>query len=81
MAIYAMHASDGSIWQILCRVAINDEAGVIHIDTTDGERLRLAPQGRESYALWVLGINAAMACAAGKAMAAAPVPLIPWVLC
>ena len=49
------------------------EAGVIRIDTAEGERLQLAPQGRESYALWVLGLNAAMACAAGKAMGAAPV--------
>ncbi len=65
----------------LCRVALDDgEPGVIRIDTAEGERLQLAPQGRESYALWVLGLNAAMACAAGKAMGAAPVGTVPWVL-
>jgi len=61
-------------------VTISDEAGVIHVDTAEGERLQLAPRGRESYALWVLGLNAAMACSAGKAMAAAPMAVVPWVL-
>jgi len=50
------------------------------VDTAEGERLQLAPRGRESYALWVLGLNAAMACSAGKAMAAAPMAVVPWVL-
>ncbi len=62
------------------RVTVCDGVGLIHVDTTEGERLQLAPRGRESYALWVLGLNAAMACAAGKAMAAAPMAAVPWVL-
>ena len=65
---------------MLRRVAVDDDAGIIHVDTTEGERLQLAPHGRASYALWVLGLNAAMACAAGKAMAAAPMAVVPWVL-
>ena len=59
---------------------MDDAAGVIRIDTSEGEGLQLAPRGRESFALWVLGLNTAMACAAGKAMGAAPIGTVPWVL-
>ena len=65
---------------VTCRVAVNEEGATLHIDTTEGERLQLAPLGRESLAQWVLGLNAAMACAAGKAMGAAPMAMVPWML-
>lgn len=59
---------------------LHDEERFIQVGIQNGEQLVLRPATSDAYALWVLGLNAAVACAATMAEASDRVVDIPWVL-
>ena len=61
-------------------VHINDEERYIQVGTQDGEQMLLKPKTSESYALWVLGLNAALACARGASVPTEIINNMPWAL-
>lgn len=63
-----------------CSLHLHDRGRCILAGTQDGEHLLLRPASSEAYALWVLSLNAAVACAATMAVGSDPVINIPWML-
>ena len=64
---------------IACSVHLNDEERYIAVRIQNEEQLILRPSA-EAYVLWVLGFNAAVACAASRAGGSDSVGGIPWML-